>query len=112
MARGTPPLHDVRTVPPRRRDNMESFWLVRTIPFSLPLCDHSCCPKANLLFLSQTGRNTKVPLLAILTTRLPPIRSGRLQHRSTHLPTSELLTAEVRNGVEAEICSWEDEELG
>ena len=98
-------LDDVRTVPPRRRDNMESFWLVR--PFCLPLCDHSRCPKANLLFLSQTGRNTKVPIPVVLTTRFPTFRSDRLQHRSTHFPTNELLTAEVRDGLEAKVCSWE-----
>jgi hypothetical protein len=93
-------LDDVRTVPPMRRDNMESFWLVSDPHVGSMDLGSS---QSNFVF---TGRDVEVSVFAVLTTRLPSIITGRFQHRGAHFPSLELHRLEVQDWMEAEIRSW------
>lgn len=70
-------LSKANEIPPMLRDNMESFWLVRTYLSS----QHHSSAKKQLL-----GRNSQIPLPSLLPRRPPTPRLHRHQHRSTHLP--------------------------
>lgn len=64
--KGYTSLADVTKVPPPRRDNMESYWLVS---LRFHGCIHCICD----LYADgglTTGRNTEVPVSALLTTGL------------------------------------------
>lgn len=53
-------LNDINAIPPLRRDNMESFWLVssRCVPFEA---------LSRYRLFGLTGRNSEVPVPALLT---------------------------------------------
>lgn len=55
-------------IPPPRRDNMESFWLVRE---ALKRTQTKQTFR-ELMLLLQTGRDTEASISSILTDGLPP----------------------------------------
>ena len=88
-------LDNVNMSPPPRRDNMESFWLVRETSYDSQLND---VLETDLTALP--GRDTEISVSSIFAHRLPPPLRCCLQHGSAHFPSNQ--AGEVSDRVAAQ----------